>query len=115
MIRAANSSSPVRHVDQYGVGGNVHRNHSSINIRTQPVPDFTTKDVTCGPGGNVPTSALAPVKAGQTVMFDCESLTPAFKYNLFIVVFRGLLVFVALRVSRYSVCCDANDLPDAAL
>jgi cellulase len=41
----------------------------------QPVPDFTTTDVTCGPCGNVPTTALAPVKAGQTVTFDCKSIS----------------------------------------
>ncbi|EIN14614.1 hypothetical protein PUNSTDRAFT_96583 [Punctularia strigosozonata HHB-11173 SS5] len=54
----ANASSPIRHVNTYG-----------------PVPDFTTADVTCGPGGNIPTTVLAPVKAGETVIFDWGSWT----------------------------------------
>ncbi|KAI0050567.1 carbohydrate-binding module family 1 protein [Auriscalpium vulgare] len=55
---SANSSSPLRKLNTYG-----------------PVPDFTTADVTCGPGGNTPVSVLAPVDAGSTVIFDWGSWT----------------------------------------
>ncbi|KAI0275208.1 glycosyl hydrolase family 61-domain-containing protein [Gloeopeniophorella convolvens] len=50
---SANASSPLRKLNTYG-----------------PVPDFTTPDITCGPGGNTPVDVLAEVHAGSNVIFD---------------------------------------------
>ncbi|KAI0275209.1 glycosyl hydrolase family 61-domain-containing protein [Gloeopeniophorella convolvens] len=52
----ANASSPLRKLNTYG-----------------PVSDFTTPEITCGPGGNVPVSVLAEVHAGSVVTFDWGS------------------------------------------
>lgn len=34
-----------------------------------PVPDFTSMNITCNVGGNIPTAALIPVTAGAQVKF----------------------------------------------
>jgi len=53
---AANASSPIRKLNTYG-----------------PPADFTTTDITCGPGGNTPVAAMATAKAGELVTFDWGS------------------------------------------
>ncbi|KAG8924524.1 hypothetical protein FRC01_011382 [Tulasnella sp. 417] len=50
---AANPSSPIRKISEYG-----------------PAAPFTGANITCGPGGNIPVSNLAPVVAGSEVTFD---------------------------------------------
>jgi len=37
-----------------------------------PVPDFTSKDITCNVGGNVPISNFIPVNAGSQVKFQWD-------------------------------------------
>ena len=37
-----------------------------------PVPDFTSKDITCNVGGNVPIQHKIPVKAGQEVTLQWD-------------------------------------------
>lgn len=48
--------SPIRKISEYG-----------------PAAPFTGKNITCGPGGNIPVAALAGVTAGETVTFDWGS------------------------------------------
>ncbi|KAL2152112.1 hypothetical protein VTH82DRAFT_5296 [Thermothelomyces myriococcoides] len=37
-----------------------------------PVPDFTTKDITCGAGGNEPAEGIIELKAGDTVTLNWD-------------------------------------------
>ncbi|KAK4669913.1 uncharacterized protein QC763_207120 [Podospora pseudopauciseta] len=37
-----------------------------------PVPDFTTNDITCGAGGNIPAQGIIELKAGDKVTFNWD-------------------------------------------
>lgn len=50
---AADPNSPIRKINEVG-----------------PATPFTGPNITCGPGGNVPVSKVAPVVAGSEVTFD---------------------------------------------
>lgn len=57
---AADPASPIRKVSEYG-----------------PAAPFNGANITCGPGGNIPTANLAEVKAGEEVQFDWQNWSSA--------------------------------------